>query len=69
MMAGRAEKGRARRRRGLGTAIRMTAVMIVVLFGAANYLVLDHAIELSHDRLCTVSRTVQLPTPVDHVRG
>ncbi len=31
--------------------------------------VLDHAIELSHDRLCTVSRTVQLPTPVEHVRS
>lgn len=58
MMAGRAEKGRARRRRGVGTAIRMTAVLIVVLFGAANYLVLDHAIDRSDSFVIETERTL-----------
>jgi len=32
--------------------------------GAAAAGVLHSAVEASHDRLCTVSRTVELPTPV-----
>jgi hypothetical protein len=32
--------------------------------GAAAEGVLRRAIEMSHDRLCTVSRTVELGTPV-----
>ncbi|GAC1386849.1 MAG: OsmC family protein [Marmoricola sp.] len=34
--------------------------------GDAARAVLDRAIQQSHDRLCTVSRTVQLGTPVTH---
>jgi putative redox protein len=33
--------------------------------GRAAVAVLDKAIRKSHDRLCTVTRTVELPTPVD----
>ncbi len=57
-MAGRADKGRARRRRGVGTAIRMAAVTIVVLFGAANYLVLDHAIDRADSFVIETERTL-----------
>ena len=32
--------------------------------GAAAEAVLRRAVEMSHDRLCTVSRTVELGTPV-----
>lgn len=35
--------------------------------GDAARAVLDRAIQQSHDRLCTVSRTVELPTPVTAV--
>ena len=36
--------------------------------GDAARSVLDRAIQQSHDRLCTVSRTVQLGTPITHSR-
>jgi uncharacterized OsmC-like protein len=37
--------------------------------GDAARTVLPKAVEMSHDRLCTVSRTVELGTPVrDHLR-
>jgi len=37
--------------------------------GDAAREVLDRAIQQSHDRLCTVSRTVQLGSPVEAVRS
>jgi len=38
--------------------------------GAAAEAVLERAIQMSHDRLCTVSRTVELPTAVQpRLRG
>ena len=45
MMTGKGQEGRATRRHGLGVAIRAAALLIVLSFGAANYLVLDYAIE------------------------
>ncbi|GMB82260.1 hypothetical protein NN6n1_30430 [Shinella zoogloeoides] len=57
-MAGRAEKGRAKGRRGVVTAIRMAAVTIVALFGAANYLVLDHAIDRADSFVVETERTL-----------
>ena len=36
--------------------------------GDAARAVLDRAIQQSHDRLCTVSRTVELGTPITHGR-
>jgi uncharacterized OsmC-like protein len=55
---------------------RMTnlSVEFVITFpegaaGDAARAVLPKAVEMSHDRLCTVSRTVELGTPVrDHLR-
>lgn len=37
--------------------------------GDAARAVLDRAIQQSHDRLCTVSRTVQLGVPVEAIRA
>jgi putative redox protein len=38
--------------------------------GAAAEAVLERAIQMSHDRLCTVTRTVELPTAVQpRLRG
>lgn len=57
-MTGKAQVGRSMRRRGVGLAIRMAAVMIVVLFGAANYLVLDYAIERADSFAAETERTL-----------
>ena len=57
-MTGKAEESRATRRRGFGGAIRAAAVMIVLLFGAANYLVLDHAIEQADSFVMETERTL-----------
>lgn len=57
-MADRTEEGRVRRRRGVGMAIRAAAVMIVALFGAANYLVLDYSIERADSFVATTERTL-----------
>jgi len=40
------------------------AVVGLGLNGRAAAGVLEKAIRMSHDRLCTVTRTVELPTPV-----
>lgn len=57
-MTGKAQGGRATRRRGVGLAIRTAAVMIVLLFGAANYLVLDYAIERADSFVAETERTL-----------
>lgn len=57
-MTGMAQEGRATRRRGFGMAIRAAALMIVLLFGAANYLVLDHAIERADSFVVETERTL-----------
>ncbi|HEV7247645.1 MAG TPA: diguanylate cyclase [Shinella sp.] len=57
-MTGKAEESRATRRRGVGMAIRAAAMMIVLLFGAANYLVLDHAIERADSFVVETERTL-----------
>ena len=57
-MTGKAEEGRAMRRRGFGLAIRAAAIMIVLLFGAANYLVLDYAIERADSFVAETERTL-----------
>ena len=57
-MADKAEVGRRTRWRGVGLAIRAAAVMIVLLFGAANYLVLDYAIERADSFVAETERTL-----------
>ena len=57
-MTGKAQDGRARRRRGFGVAIRAAAVMIVILFGTANYFVLDYAIDRADSFVAETERTL-----------
>jgi len=57
-MAGKVQEGHATRRRGFGVTIRAAALMIVLLFGAANYLVLDHAIEQADSFVVETERTL-----------
>ena len=57
-MAGKVLEGHATRRRGFGVTIRAAALMIVLLFGAANYLVLDHAIEQADSFVVETERTL-----------
>jgi len=58
MMTGKAEEGQTTRRRGVGWAIRAAALMIILLFGAANYLVLDYAIERADSFVAETERTL-----------
>jgi diguanylate cyclase (GGDEF)-like protein len=57
-MAGKAKGDRATRRRGVDLAIRAAAVMIVGLFGAANYLVLEYSIERADSFVAETERTL-----------
>jgi diguanylate cyclase (GGDEF)-like protein len=57
-MTGKAQESRATRRRGVGMAIRAAALMIVLLFGAANYLVLDYSIERADSFVAETERTL-----------
>lgn len=57
-MTVKAKEGNATRRRGVDMAIRAAAVMIVGLFGAANYLVLDHSIERADSFVAETERTL-----------
>ena len=70
-MTGKAKKGRVTRKRGVGLAIRAAAAMIVVLFGAANYLVLDYAIERADSFVAETERTLvrnEFSHQIDQVR-
>ncbi|MGB3814284.1 MAG: diguanylate cyclase [Shinella sp.] len=58
MMTGKAQEGRATRRHGFGVAIRAAALLIVLSFGAANYLVLDYAIERADSFAAETERTL-----------
>jgi diguanylate cyclase (GGDEF)-like protein len=57
-MTGKAQEGRSKRRRGVGLAIPAAAAMIVLLFGAANYLVLDYAVERADSFVVETERTL-----------
>lgn len=57
-MTDKTQSGRLKRRRGVGLAIRAAAVMIVLLFGVANYLVLDHASERADSFVAETERTL-----------
>jgi len=57
-MAGSMGDGRGTRRRRLGMAIRAAAVMIVGLFVAANYFVLDYSIERADSFVAETERTL-----------
>ncbi|WP_242223329.1 GGDEF domain-containing protein [Shinella zoogloeoides] len=57
-MTGKTRDGHAIRRRGFGRTIRAAAVLIVLLFGAANYLVLDHAIKQADSFVVETERTL-----------
>lgn len=57
-MIGKAEESRTTRRRGFGMTIRAAASVIVLLFGAANYLVLSHAMERADSFVVETERTL-----------
>lgn len=58
MMTGKGQEGRVTRRHGFGVAIRAAALLIVLSFGAANYLVLDYAIERADSFAAETERTL-----------
>nr|WP_314094465.1 diguanylate cyclase [uncultured Shinella sp.] len=57
-MTGRTEERRQGKRREVGFAIRAAALMIVGLFGAANFFVLDYAIERADSFVAETERTL-----------
>lgn len=57
-MTNTGKESHAPRRRGVGLTIRAAAAMIVVVFGVANYLVLDHSIERADSFVAETERTL-----------